>query len=182
MHSATMAHVYAALFLVLVGPVSSFTELHTLTQAATSYAVFGKVIAHAVVPIFQSPQCSWWGLVLTKMRPVQWVALHNNYACLPYWGRCDSPSVRPCTHAQYNQVPWVLRMNSKCLPRALLFTPWAQSVLYKVYWGGGGLPPLDVKVFAKDLTKKIFYLKLCPMFSCPLQQNLSLWFYQYMYS
>ena len=46
MHSA-MAHVYAALFLVLVGPVSSFTELHALTQAATSYAVFGKVIAHA---------------------------------------------------------------------------------------------------------------------------------------
>ena len=58
MHSATMAHVYAALFLVLVGPVLSFTELHALTQAATSYAVFGKVIAHAVVPISQSPKCS----------------------------------------------------------------------------------------------------------------------------
>ena len=30
-----------------------------------------------VVPISRSPQRSWWGLVLAKTRPVQWVTLHN---------------------------------------------------------------------------------------------------------
>ena len=29
------------------------------------------------VPISQSPQCSWWGLVLAEMHPVQWVVLHT---------------------------------------------------------------------------------------------------------
>ena len=29
------------------------------------------------VPISQSPQCSWWGLVLAKTCPTQWVTLHN---------------------------------------------------------------------------------------------------------
>ena len=29
------------------------------------------------VSISQSPQFSWWGLVLAETRPVQWVTLHN---------------------------------------------------------------------------------------------------------
>ena len=34
------------------------------------------------VPIFLSPQHSWWGLVLAKMHPAQRVTLHNIQACL----------------------------------------------------------------------------------------------------
>ena len=34
------------------------------------------------VPIFRSPQCSWWGLVLTETHPAQWVTLYNIWASL----------------------------------------------------------------------------------------------------
>ena len=40
------------------------------------------------VPIFWSPQRSWWGMVLAKTRPAQWMTSHNNYR--PFLGKCSS--------------------------------------------------------------------------------------------
>ena len=46
-------------------------------------------------PIFQSPQHSWWGLVLAEMRLVQWVTWSNIYFFL---GRCGSLIVHACNY------------------------------------------------------------------------------------
>ena len=62
-------------------------QLHEETER-DSVAFFNKAshLTHSVheiaVPISQSHQHSWWGLVLVETRPVRWVTLHNVHLSL----------------------------------------------------------------------------------------------------
>ena len=60
-------------------------RMHTKRQCfwgvSTDFWIRSVTWLHSVhdiaVPISLSPQCSWWGLVLAKTCPAQWVTLHN---------------------------------------------------------------------------------------------------------
>ena len=63
------------------------TRLAYAWISSATQVQFGQEIA---VPISQSPQGSWWGLVLAETGPVQWVTLHY------IWARCSSLIVHVC--------------------------------------------------------------------------------------
>ena len=79
------------------------------TNVSYRYQLFMPAIwlhfVHEIVVLFsQSPQHSWWGLVLADISPEQLLTLHNIQACLFYSGKCGSLIFHACTAEQESQL------------------------------------------------------------------------------